>query len=179
VLATASAQSNSEPAEPNASTSPLVVEPIERRRHALGAARTGRGDADEPGASAWRWYAARVIAAANLGVRFLLELAAVAAVVYWGWRIGGEGLVGLALGIALALALVLVWWRLIAPKARSPISTDMRPLVGSGILLLAAAALGLADQPLLALAMAIAVVVNTVVMYGAADGTPRPPTADG
>ena len=111
----------------------------------------------------------------NLALRFLLELAAVAAVVFWGWRVAGEGAAGLALGIALAAALVLVWWRLIAPRARSPIPADIRPMIGSGILLLAAAALGLADQPLLATILAIAVVANTVVMYGTPDGRPQTP----
>lgn len=116
-----------------------------------------------------------MVAAVNLAIRFLLELAAVAAVVYWGWRLGGEGLAGLALGLALAAVLVLVWWRLIAPKARGPISTDMRPLIGSGILLLAAGALGLAGQPFLAAILAGAVVVNTVVMYGTEGGLPTTP----
>lgn len=113
-----------------------------------------------------------MVVSVNLAVRFLLELAAVAAIVYWGWRLGGEGLSGLVFGMALATALVLIWWRLIAPNARSPIPSDIRPMVGSGILLLAAGVLGLAGQSVLALAMAVAVVVTTVVMYGTEGGRP-------
>lgn len=116
---------------------------------------------------------APAMAALNLVLRFLLELAGIAAIAYWGWRIGGGGPAGLMLGLGLALVFVLVWWRLIAPKAQSPIPTDIRPIAGSGMLLLAAGALGLADQHVLALILAVAVVVNTIAIYGSGTRLPE------
>lgn len=112
---------------------------------------------------------ARAMAALNLALRFLLELAGLAAIAYFGWRIGGGGPAGLMLGLALAVVFALVWWRLIAPKARSPIPADIRPITGSGLLLLAAGALGIADQHVLALILAVAVVVNTIAIYGSTE----------
>ena len=50
--------------------------------------------------------------AANLALRFVLELCALAAVAWWGWT------VNVALGVALPLAVVVVWGAFISPKAR-------------------------------------------------------------
>ena len=60
--------------------------------------------------------------AANLGLRFLLELAALAAVGWWGWHIGGSTLGRLVLAIVLPLGVALVWGAFIAPKARVKVS---------------------------------------------------------
>ena len=46
--------------------------------------------------------------AANLGLRFLLELGALAAVGYWGWETG-DGLLGWVLAIGAIAAVIAVW----------------------------------------------------------------------
>ena len=46
--------------------------------------------------------------AANLGLRFLLELGALAAVGYWGWETG-DGLLGWVLAIVAIAAVIAVW----------------------------------------------------------------------
>jgi hypothetical protein len=53
------------------------------------------------------------VRSANLGLRVLLELAAIAAVAWWGW-----GAQGWWLGLLAAAALIVVWGTFIAPKRR-------------------------------------------------------------
>ena len=55
---------------------------------------------------------------ANLALRFLLELAALAAMSWWGWETGGSTAARLALAIVFPLAVAFVWGTFIAPKAR-------------------------------------------------------------
>ncbi len=54
---------------------------------------------------------------ANLGLRFLLELGALAAVAYWGFTTN-DGVLRWALGIAAPVAVAVVWWLFVSPKAR-------------------------------------------------------------
>src|SRR5262245_6721768 len=54
--------------------------------------------------------------AANLGLRFLLELCALTAVGWWGWTVHP------VLGVALPIVVAAVWGAFVAPKARYPVS---------------------------------------------------------
>ena len=103
--------------------------------------------------------------AANLAVRFALELCMLAALGYAGFRLG-DGLVAqIALAVALPLAAAVVWGVAIAPKARRRAPDPGR--VALELLLFAAAATGLAviGQPLLGLILAVAVLVNVALMF--------------
>ena len=59
---------------------------------------------------------------ANLALRFLLELAALAAVGYWGWDAGGP-----LLAIAAVAAVAVVWGLFVAPKRRFDLSAADPP----------------------------------------------------
>jgi hypothetical protein len=100
----------------------------------------------------------------NLAARFLLELAAVAALGWWGYQ-ATDSPVRFVLALAAPALLVVVWARLIAPKADSPLPPDVRIVVGSVLLLLASAALWTAGQPTIGLALAAAIIVNTVLLF--------------
>jgi hypothetical protein len=52
---------------------------------------------------------------ANLGLRFLLELAALAAVGYWGWQAGSGG-ARPVLSIAAVSTIVVIWALFISPQ---------------------------------------------------------------
>jgi hypothetical protein len=83
------------------------------------------------------------VRAANDGVRFLLELCALAALAYWGWQTGPTG-VSIVLAIAAPVAAAIVWGAFVAPKAprhpRDPWRLVLELLVfGSGVAGLAAA----------------------------------------
>lgn len=101
----------------------------------------------------------------NLAGRFLLELAAIGSVGYWGFQVGGASPVRILFAAGAIALLVLVWAFVIAPNADNPIDPDVRVVIGSAVLLLASGALAAGGQPMLGLAFGAAVIVNTVLLF--------------
>jgi hypothetical protein len=101
--------------------------------------------------------------AANLLLKFLLELAAFAAFAYWGSGLDGTA-VSVAAAIAAPLAAVLLWGVFAAPRSTRRLETALRIPFELGVFALAAVALAAADQPVLAVAFASLVVVNSLVL---------------
>ena len=101
----------------------------------------------------------------NLAGRFMLELAAIGAVGYWGFQVAAAVPLRLALGVGAAAVLIAFWALVVAPTADNAIPADLRILIGSFVLLLAAGALALAGQPTLAVTFTVAVVVNTLLLF--------------
>ena len=66
-----------------------------------------------------------VVAAANLGLRFLLELALLAAFAYWGWT-EGEGLWRWVLVLVAPLAAAALWGKYLAPKSDARVEDPWR-----------------------------------------------------
>jgi hypothetical protein len=97
---------------------------------------------------------------ANLTLRFILELVAVGVVGYWGFTSTGLGLGRIVLGIGAPLALLVLWTLVISPSAPNPLSQPQRDVIGTGLLVLAAGALGSAGHPIAALGLGVLVVVN-------------------
>ena len=109
------------------------------------------------------------VRAANLGLRFLLELASLAALAAWGFHSAGS----LVLGIGAPLAAAVVWWAFIAPKARFPVPLGVRVVLELAVFAAAIVALAVAGWQVLALVMAIAVAVSELLLYGLGDPQPR------
>ncbi|HEX6945171.1 MAG TPA: YrdB family protein [Casimicrobiaceae bacterium] len=107
----------------------------------------------------------RAVEALNLGLRFALELIGVGAVAYWGWSTSESLPLRLVLAIGAAAILIVLWSLIVAPKAANPIPQSARMLIGTGLLLTAAAGLAVAGQPGAALAFAIVVIVNQVLLF--------------
>lgn len=105
------------------------------------------------------------MATLNLALRFLLELCGIAALAFWGWSAAAETLPRVALAVLAPAALIVPWAFIVAPKARNPIPPDVRVLIGSVLLLAVAAVLASAGRADLAVAFAVLVVVNTVLMF--------------
>jgi hypothetical protein len=101
---------------------------------------------------------------ANLALRFLLELAGVASVGWWGYQLSADGALRIALAVAAPVVFVLAWWLVVAPRAVNPIPQPTRVVIGTGLLLMGAAALWSAGQPLLAGIFAALVLVNAALM---------------
>ena len=97
--------------------------------------------------------------AANLAVKFLLELAAFASLAVWGWH-AGSGFAAVVLAVLLPTAAIAVWGLWCAPRAPRRLPTTWRAALEVGIFLLAAAALGAAGHPTAAVVLAVVVVVN-------------------
>lgn len=109
---------------------------------------------------------------ANLALRFALELAAPAALAYWGFHTGRTAIADVVLGLGAPLLAAVVWGVFAAP-------TSARRLRGGGLLavqsaVFGAAAIGLAaaGQPVLAVAFALVVAVNSVLLQVLGDEWP-------
>lgn len=103
--------------------------------------------------------------AINLGVRFLLELAMLAAFAYWGFSTGASWIVRILLGIGTPLVAIALWGMFIAPKARTLLPEPAR--LGLEIVLFASAAAALvaAGRREWAIALVIVTVINIALMF--------------
>ena len=77
--------------------------------------------------------------AANLGLRFPLEVGALAAVGYWGWKTG-DGLLGWVLEIGAIAAVIAVWALFVSPKHTIETSKQVAFAIELAVWLAAAAA---------------------------------------
>ena len=107
------------------------------------------------------------IKTANLGLRFLLELSALAALGYWGSQTGPLA-VSIVLAIAAPLAGAALWGVYAAPKSRRRLPGAKRLLVEIPFFGAATAGLAVTGQWVLAAIFAVAVVLSELVTYGLA-----------
>jgi len=104
------------------------------------------------------------MAVANLALRFATELAGIAAVAYAGFQVDAPLPVRALAGIGAAVALIAVWAAVVAPSNANGIAPLTKDLIGSLILLFAAAALAWSGQAQLAIGFAIVVALNTALL---------------
>jgi hypothetical protein len=106
-----------------------------------------------------------VIKGANLALRFLLELCALVALGYWGFTTGSGAITKVALGIGAPLVAAIVWGVFVAPRA--PVALPGFVVLLLQVLVFGSAAAGLiaTGHRTLALAFAVVVVINAVLMY--------------
>ena len=100
-----------------------------------------------------------------LTVRFLLELAALAALAWWGVRTGQTALAKLLLGAGAPLAMAVVWGAFIAPKAAFAVPGPVHVALQLAVLAAATAALVAIQKHTAAEAFAVTAVVNGVALY--------------
>jgi hypothetical protein len=104
----------------------------------------------------------QALGGALLAVRFGLELAALAALAYWGFS-EFDGVLAVLFGIGAPLAAAVVWGLFVSPKARY--GSPARQAVGEALVFGAAViALFDADQLVLAIVFAVAAVVDGVLV---------------
>jgi hypothetical protein len=96
---------------------------------------------------------------ANDVLRFLLELAALGSLAYWGFSEHG-GAVQWVLGIGAPAVAATVWGAFVAPKASHPTVDPVRLLVEVAVFGSGVAALWAADRAALALVLAALVVLH-------------------
>ena len=106
----------------------------------------------------------KAIKAVNLALRFLLELAAVVAVGYWGFHNGGSTVARVVLGVGSPVLMAVTWGAFVAPRSAVSVPRPVKVVLGLAILLLAAVALAAAGQPAIAVAIAAIVVINQVLL---------------
>jgi hypothetical protein len=111
------------------------------------------------------------VKAAALAVRFALELCALAALAYGGWRLGGPAWLRLLLAIALPVIAAAIWGRWVAPRAKHLLADPVR-LVPEWIVVGGAAlALVANGHPVLAAAFVLLAAVDRLVLWRLDTGT--------
>jgi hypothetical protein len=87
----------------------------------------------------------RVVA---LGLRFVLELCAVASVAAWGWHLADVVALQLLLSVVAAAVVVVVWGTFVSPRARYPVPDPAWLVIEVLVFLAAAVALLAIDDPI-------------------------------
>jgi hypothetical protein len=107
----------------------------------------------------------------NLGLRFLLELCALAALAYGGWHLPGPVWLRILAAIALPVLAAMVWARWVAPRASRPLP-DPRRLIPEWVVFGGAtAALALTSHYLLAALLAVLAAANRAALWRLGTGT--------
>ena len=98
-------------------------------------------------------------------LRFLLELCALAALGYWGWKTGHGALTKLVLGIGAPLGAAVVWGMVVSPKAVIDTSPIGRFAVEIAVFGCAILGLRAAGQPDLAVTLGLVYVLHRVLLF--------------
>jgi hypothetical protein len=103
----------------------------------------------------------RALASANLAVKFLLELAALALFGYWG-AVVGDGIFAVVLAVAAPALMVVVWGVFAAPRSARRLPAPARIPLELGVFALACAAGFAAGATVAATVFGVVVVLNAV-----------------
>jgi hypothetical protein len=103
------------------------------------------------------------LSAANLGLKFLLELAAFAAFAYWGAS-ADDGVVSVLLAIAAPAAAIVLWGIFAAPKSKRRLSDAARVPFELSVFGLAVVALVAAGAPAAAAVFGVLVILNAALL---------------
>lgn len=99
-----------------------------------------------------------------LAIRFLAELAGIAALGFIGATVPSETVLRVVLGIGLPLALIVVWGLVVAPKAHNDLPQRVRQVIGTVLLVVVGVALALAGHPLWGIALAAVAIVDQLLV---------------
>ena len=108
--------------------------------------------------------APRPAVAANLALRFLLELAALAALAVWGVHTGHSALADVALGVGAPLVAAVIWGVFAAPKSQRRLQGAALVVLQLAVLGAGAVALAAAGHPVPAAVFGVAIAVNAALL---------------
>ena len=111
----------------------------------------------------------KLVKYANLALRFILELCALAALSYWGFQTGRGWLLKTILGVGIPLLVAFAWGTFRVPndpgRAPVPVPGPLRLLLELAVFGGAVAALAAAGRPSLAWVLGLVVLVNYALLY--------------
>lgn len=102
---------------------------------------------------------------ANLALRFILELCALASLGYWGFRTGNGLLIKIVLGIGVPLLAAIVWGLVVSPKATYDIGELARLAVEIAVFGSAAVALYYSGPTKLSLIFVAAAFISRILLF--------------
>ena len=106
---------------------------------------------------------------ANLVLRFLLELSALAATAYWGFATA-SGVTQWVLGLGAPLLVAVVWGLFVSPKAKIELPRPTQFAIELAVFAAAALALAASDRTGLGIALAVVALVSGTLNYVWRDG---------
>jgi hypothetical protein len=106
----------------------------------------------------------RTVKAANLALRFLLELSALAATAYWGYETG-SGVTRWVLAIAAPAVVIAVWALFVSPNPRIELPRAVRLAIEFVVFAAAAGALAASGQRTLAAIFFVVAVISGTLNY--------------
>ncbi|MFB4304976.1 YrdB family protein [Actinomadura sp. GTD37] len=101
--------------------------------------------------------------AANEGLAFLLEVAAIVALAWWGVTTGGNVLLNIVLGLGAPAAAIVLWGLFAAPRARFKVALPFVLLVKAVVFGAGALAFYGVEHGTVAIVFAVVVVLNTAL----------------
>jgi hypothetical protein len=104
------------------------------------------------------------VRAANLVLRFLLELSALTATAYWGFATA-SGLTQWVLGLGAPALVAVIWGLFVSPKAKVELPRPAQFAIELLIFAAAAIALVAANQPILGIVLAALELVSGTLNY--------------
>jgi hypothetical protein len=99
----------------------------------------------------------------NEGLAFLLEIAAIAALAWWGFTTGGNLLARIVLGVGAPVAAMILWGLFAAPRARFKVALPLVLLVKAVVFGAGALALHGVGHPAAAIGFAVIALLNTAL----------------
>lgn len=100
----------------------------------------------------------------NMGLRFVLELAALAGLAYWGFTLDRSLLWRILLGVGTPLLAAVVWGTFVSPKARIPLREPGRFAVEVVVFGAAVVALVAAGRPVWGIGLGVVYLLNRLVL---------------
>ena len=99
----------------------------------------------------------------NEGLAFILEIAAIVALAWWGFTTGGNIVVNIILGVGAPGAAIVLWGLFAAPRARFKVALPLVLLVKAVVFGAGALAFYGVDHAALAVGFAVVAVLNTTL----------------
>ena len=101
---------------------------------------------------------------ANLALRFLLELAVLAALAFWGFQLHGPAVVRVLAGLGAPLTAAVVWGAFASPRAAVALPPGATLAVQAAVLAAGVVALVHTGKPVVAALLAVLAVLNGALM---------------
>lgn len=101
----------------------------------------------------------------NIGLRFLLEIATLISIGYWGFKVGSGTFLKLLIGFGAPLFIAILWGLFASPKAQYKLHGIQHFAFEFGIFFVGVLALYASGKSKLAIILGVIIVINRILMF--------------